>query len=101
MTELVAALPRWESRNIDFKARYLGLPLRGKPPLAPTGNALCDEIRDRCRILGYTMIYLDRIACSSEYFQSSQWRGRSGHLTAPMIRAVNALGGELRVEWPD
>lgn len=99
--ELAAALPRWDARAIDHKARKLGLKARGLPPLMLTGDPLCDAIRDRCRVLGITMAELDRMARSATYFQGREWRGKSGHRQAPMTRAVRALGGVLSVTFPD
>lgn len=99
--ELRAALPRWDMAAIDHKARRLDLKGRGRPPLMLTGDPLCDAIRDRCRVLGYSMAYLDRIAASGTYFQGNEWNGAGGHRIAPMVRAVRALGGVLGVEFPD
>lgn len=99
--ELKEAIPRWSLRSIDTKATSLKLKLRGKPALVLTGNTLCDSLRDRCRELGYSMPYLDQIARTGTYFQNREWKGKSGHRSAPMVRAVDALGGDLRVEWSD
>lgn len=99
--ELRAAFPGITYVSIVHQGQFLGLPLRGKPPLGLTGDWLCDAIRDRCRVLGYSMGQLDRMACTGSYFEKASWRQKSGHQWKPMVKAAKMLGGELRVEWPD
>ena len=99
--ELRAAFPGLTYGSIVKQGGFLALPSRGRPPLVMTGNWLCDAIRDRCRALGYSMVDLDALANTSRYFQACEWKGKGGHRWQPMVKAAKALGGELRVEWPD
>lgn len=99
--ELRAALPRWPADAIRRKGSEVGLKPRGRAPLKLTGDPLCDAIRDRCRVLGYSMAYLDRISHTSTYWSACEWNNAGGHRLTPMVRALHALGGEIDVRWPD
>ena len=99
--ELRAAFPEMTRHAIMQHGYFLGLPHRGKVPLKITGNWLCDAIRDRSMVLGYTLVQLDAMARTGKYFQESRWLNKPGHQWHPMGKAAMMLGGELRVEWPD
>ena len=99
--ELRAAFPSLTYVAIVSQGEFLALPRRGRPPLMLTGDPLCDALRDRCRVLGYSMTDLDRLACSGSYFATGAWKRKGGHRLTPMVRAVRALGGVLNIEWPD
>lgn len=100
LSDLLACFPGKGRQQIYNKAHEIGVK-RGHAPLKLTGNWLCDAIRDRCRELGYTMQQLDAMARTHDYFTEMRWKLRAGHIWLPMVKAAKALGGELRVEWPD
>lgn len=104
---LTAMLPGRTLPAVQKRVLRLNLEI---PPLAfDTSNDVVNAINNRCRDLGYTMRDLDRIAKTDEYFTRRAWgsydKDNSGRraviYSASISKAVNALGGELRVEWPD
>jgi hypothetical protein len=97
--ELVAEFSGRTWPAIIQRAHRSGLQ-KNKRPYTTTGDATLDAIRARCFALKYTMSDLDEIAGTRGYFRGRDWyRGPKG-LNA-IHRAVQALGGELRVSWED
>ena len=99
--QLCPLLPGRTHHAIYNRLSRMGL--RIPPPAADTGSPLINAIKDRCRVLGYTMQDLDHIAKTGRYFKQRGWLCGTGvaKLSGSITKAVNALGGSLRVDWPD
>lgn len=95
--ELKEAFPSLRYEQILGKAKHLKL-RRGCPPYQLTAHRLMDELRDRCRVLGYTMADLDEMAGTGRYFRRANWRKFDDE---KICRAVRAIGGAVEAIWPD
>lgn len=94
--ELMAALPNLSLSQIRSKASDIGVRRRRK--LVATGYPLIDAIRERAFEQNLSMVDLDAIARTKRFYQSGGWRG--GNFNRKFVlRAVEALGGEVVVQW--
>lgn len=104
--ELLAAFPGVSLRAIRSHAFRLNL-RRAVKPYGPTGCALLDELRDRCRFLNLSMADLDAMAGTGTYFQRSGWRSgrRAGASTnrqfsyERVVKGILAIGGNVVADW--
>jgi hypothetical protein len=95
--ELLALLPGRAWPAIRKFAAHNGI-YRERVPFRPTGVAVLDQIRSRCRELNYTMPDLDKLVKSKKYFSDAKWL--SGHIHLRAIgRAVRVLFGDLKADW--
>ncbi len=95
--ELMAALPNLTMEQIRAKASDIGVRRARRKPAA-TGYPLIDAIRERAFKLNLSMVDLDAIARTKRFYQSGGWRG--GNFNRKFVlRAVEALGGEVSVQW--
>ncbi|MEP7452806.1 hypothetical protein [Phyllobacterium sp. SB3] len=85
--------------NIRQVARYHGM-RRDRKPYKKTGIVPLDQVRDKCFDIRWTMVDLDQASRTKSYFQKSNWIGKRLNYKA-LGKAVRALDGRLRVEWPD
>lgn len=99
-SELLAALPTRTMKQIRHIANYNGI-RRVRQRYAPSGFEIIDSIRERCRLLNYSMRDLDEIAKTGCYFQRANWFNRRTPHYAHVGRAIEALAGRLVVEWED
>lgn len=97
--EICGAFPHSTWVNIQQVARYHGL-RRGSSPYQSTGYAPLDAIREKCRRVGWSMSDLDRAAKTKNYFAKMGWRGKSINHMA-IGRAIAALDGFVKVDWPE
>lgn len=72
---------------------------RQRPDYKETGIELIDEVRKRARTLRMSMRDLDALSRSKRYFQANGWIGKARVNHKALARAIDALGGRLRVEW--
>lgn len=95
--ELLAAFPDVTWEKIKAKAQHAGI-RRARRKLTTTGYPLIDLIRDRAFDLKLSMVDLDAMAGTKQYFQKAGWY--SGNLNRKaLLRAVEALGGEVSIRW--
>jgi hypothetical protein len=78
-------------------ANHVGI-RRARRELVSTGHPLIDQIRDRASDLNLSMVDLDAMAVTKKYFQRAGWVNGNLNRKA-MLRAVEALGGEVSVQW--
>lgn len=95
--ELMAALPNLTMAQIRSKASDIGVRRARRKPTA-TGYPLIDAIRERAFEQNLSMADLDAIARTKRFYQSGGWRGGNFNRKA-VLRAVEALGGEVSVRW--
>ena len=95
--ELMQAFPGMTWRRIAYKARHVGI-RRARRKLVITGHPLIDTIRDRAQNLNLSMVDIDEIAGTKRYFQKAAWCNGNFNRKA-VLRAVEALGGEVSVHW--
>lgn len=98
--ELREAFPGRSLVRIQQIARYYGFK-RCRAQLTTTGFPVIDEIRQRCHQLNYSMVDLDNIARTKKYFQKACWFNRQTPNPLYVLRAVEALGGKMTVEWDE
>ncbi len=105
---LAKLLPGRTADCIGIHLKLMGL--RIPPPAVDTGSDVVDAILERCRVLGYTKRQLDQIAGTGNYFTEKSYSRtgracvndkRATQMSKAMTLAVKALGGTLRVDWPD
>lgn len=94
---IMQALPGLRWGQIAGKAGHIRV-FRHRQRLCRTGHPIIDLIRDRAFDLNLSMVELDSIARSKTYFQKAGWR-TSGVNRKAILRAVEALGGEVSVQW--
>ncbi len=63
-----------------------------------TGIAIIDAIRDRADKMNISMVDLDAMARTKTYFKKADWH-RPGLNGKCVMRAIEALGGRILVEW--
>jgi hypothetical protein len=97
--ELQAAFPGRSIQRIRRTCSYFSI-TRNRQPLKETGYAIINEIRRRCFELNYSMVDLDEIAGTGNYFSKANWHTQGLNAKA-VYRAVKALDGELAVRWND
>ena len=86
--------------DIAFKARSMGLDVRGIPPPVTCGHPVVDAVRFRAYELGFTMARLDEIAGTKKYWQShAALTCDKRTVTEPMLKTVKTLGGYFAVCW--
>ncbi|GGD28996.1 hypothetical protein GCM10011335_35180 [Aureimonas glaciei] len=94
--------------SIRAKADKLGL-RRPQQTYTPTGNALLDSLRGRCRELCYTMVDLDEMVVSGTYFKDCGWNSpgtKQGRLKqyfsfTRIAKGIHVIGGTLDVVWDE
>ena len=102
---LAKLLPDRTIDNIGVHLKLMGL--RIPPPAFDTGSDVVNAIRERCRVLGYSMRDLDRMAGTGHYFTAHMYTRSVGNrdkvcqMSKTYALAVQALGGTFRVDWPD
>jgi hypothetical protein len=95
--DIILAFPNMSWQQIAAKACHVGL-RRARRKLNSTGHPLIDVIRDRAFDLRLSMVDLDAMAGTKRYFQKAAWC--NGHVNRKaLMRAVEALGGEVSVHW--
>lgn len=97
--QLREAFPDLSIAQIRAASRYYGI-RRKRLPLKGTGISVIDSIRQRCFELRYSMVDLDEVANTKEYFQKARWHTQ-GLKHSAIGRAVAALDGELTIRWRD
>jgi hypothetical protein len=97
--QIHAALPHRTPRQLSQIRKYYGIACKRRQ-LSPTGFPLIDAIRTRCIYLNYSMVDLDKLAGTKQYFQKAAWLN-GGIRYRAIGRAVAALDGELTVRWRD
>jgi hypothetical protein len=70
---------------------------RSRPPFKPTGHALLDAIRSRCLELRWSMMDLDAIAHTGNYFTRQQWYGKAAVNLEHAAKAIRALGDTFAI----
>jgi len=97
--EIRAAFPGRSRNNIYKMAAYFGIK-RPRKPFTPTGVPIIDQIRAKCFECALSMVDLDDMARTGNYFARAGWA--SGHVKMSAVaKAVKALGGVLAVRWDD
>lgn len=94
---ILEAFPGLRWTQIQGKAGHIRV-FRHRERLCRTGHPIIDLIRDRAFDLNISMVDLDSIARSKTYFQKAGWK-TSGLNRKAILRAVEALGGEVSVQW--
>ena len=76
---------------------------RRRQSLTPTGNKVCDAIRERASELGYSMQELDEMAETGTYYHDAPLvkLGKRVHSLDKIVRGIEALGGVVSVHFPD
>lgn len=97
--EIRDAFPTRNVINVYNMARYFGM-RRKRKPFVSTGYLAIDLIRQRCFELGLSMIDLDQMAKTGQFFSKGQWF-RFGPSPRAIHKAVAALDGQLSVVWND
>ena len=95
---LQESFPRLSHASIKTKARDMALRRRPKG-FKPTGSALLDELRERCFELKLSMVDLDDMAGTKEYFYRGTWRRAKSFDYARIAAGVHAIGGTLKADW--
>ncbi|MGD9668835.1 MAG: hypothetical protein AB7U75_07210 [Hyphomicrobiaceae bacterium] len=95
--QLQAAFPDVTWSQIKAKAQHVGIH-RARKKLVTTGYPIIDLIRDRAFELNLSMVDVDAMAGTKRYFQKACWVNGNINRKA-MMRAVEALGGEVSVSW--
>lgn len=95
--DILAAFPGLRWRQIAGKANHICV-YRHRKGLCRTGHPLIDHIRDRAFELNMSMVDLDAVARTKKYFQKAGWANGNLNRKA-LVRAVEALGGEVLVRW--
>lgn len=95
--EILAAFPgrTWEA--IARAARKRGH-RRPKAPIQPSGIPLIDQILERAVKKNMSLADLDYFARKKGYFSKRRWRHRLDN--SANLRAIRALGGQLRARFP-
>ncbi len=99
-TELVAGFPGLTRDQVIGKLRHHQIK-RPRRRFKPTGYPLLDAIRDRCYQLGWSMVDLDEIAGTANYFRCQAWLDGRGVSIRRIAKAVKVLGGTLSVTWKE
>ena len=93
--------------QVSVKATKLGLHRKRNPPIV-TKKWLLDEIRKRYLALGYNAKQMDEFAGTGIFYYKQRWKQgvAYGHSTnssthPAYLAALDALGGKMKVEWPD
>jgi hypothetical protein len=95
--DIMLAFPDMSWQQIAAKARHVGLYRTRRKPNS-TGHPLIDVIRDRAFDLRLSMVDLDAMAGTKRYFQKAAWC--NGYVDRKaLMRAVEALDGEVSVHW--
>jgi hypothetical protein len=98
--QLRAAFPGLRKRQIKDKAANLGL-YKKRRPYPSTGFPIIDQIRTRAFELNLSMLDLDELAGTKNYFQGRGWKGcRTVNGWAALL-AISALDGDVRAIWRD
>lgn len=95
--ELMVFFPDVSWEAIKAMAHRVGV-RRERRKLVSTGHPLIDRIRDRAFDLNLSMVDLDAMAGTKKYFQKAGWVNGNINRKA-MLRAIEALGGEVSVQW--
>lgn len=95
--EILAAFPGRTWNAIAHAAQKRGH-RRPKVPIEPSGNRLIDQILARAVKKNMSLADLDYFARKKGYFSRRKWRHQLDN--SANYRAVCALGGQLRAEFP-
>jgi hypothetical protein len=95
--ELLVSFPGLRWPQIRRMANYKGFTMIRRP-YAPTGITVIDAIRARAFDLNLTMVDLDAMAKTGNYFRSSRWR-TYGISKRSVCRAIDALDGDVMPIW--
>lgn len=95
--DILAAFPGLRWGQIAAKAGHVRVH-RHRKRLVRTGHPLIDHIRERAFELNMSMVDLDAMARTKKYFQKAGWANGNLNRKA-LVRAVEALGGEVLVRW--
>ncbi len=97
--ELYAAFPGLRWHQIVGKAKHIKV-RRQRKPLSRTGFPIIDTVRDRATVLNYSMVDLDALARTRNYFQKAGWH--SGRVNRRAVyKAIEALDGEVTIRWKE
>jgi hypothetical protein len=97
--QLRTAFPGLRTRQIKDKAANLGL-YKKRRPYPPSGFPIIDQIRARAFELNLSMLDLDELAGTKNYFEDRRWRRCRINGWAVCL-AVDALAGDVRAIWRD
>jgi len=95
--EICIAFPHSTWTNIKQVARYHGF-RRATFSYKLTGIPALDDVRHRCRDIGWSMVDLDKAARTGRYFQHAGWVGKRINHRA-LGRAIEALDGVVQAQW--
>lgn len=95
--ELLDAFPEVTWSKIAAIANHHGI-RRAPRTLAASGHPVIDAIRARAQHLNLSMVDLDAMAGTKRYFQKAAWCNGNFNRKA-VLRAVEALGGEVSICW--
>lgn len=99
---LCSAFPNCTQSQIQKRAKDIRL--RRETNLKPTGSPELDAIRKRATDIGWSMVDLDKMARTRQYFQKAMWHNTGGRPSYTAVRkAVAAMDGrlEIQVVWND
>lgn len=97
--ELLAEFPEYSRARIQSKIKDEGLSRRRK--FAPANHPLIDEIYQRAYELNYSLVDVDEMAATGNYFRKRNWlTHRSPNLTK-IMKAIEALGGSIAIKFED
>jgi hypothetical protein len=97
--EIMAAFPGMTHWQLAGKARHIGL--RGRRPrLKPAADSVCNAILQRVAQRGWSLVDLDEIAGTRQYFRREGWRYNAPKKAA-LWKAIEALDGEVSITWRD
>jgi hypothetical protein len=98
--EVMATFPHVTWEQISNCRQYHRI-YKKRKPFKRTGFEILDEIRRRAFELNLTMPDLDEIARTGEYFQTARWFLKDRPNPKAVMRAIEALGGKIVVQWDD
>jgi hypothetical protein len=96
--EILEAFPGLHWSQIRARARYAGF-RRARKAFKETGYPILDDIRSYAFELNLNMVELDKMAKTKRYFQKAQWISSGSANHKAILRAITALGGQLRADW--
>ncbi|WP_037088586.1 hypothetical protein [Rhizobium sp. CF080] len=96
--EISSAFPHSAWVNIRQVARYHGFRRASTLSYKLTGIPALDDVRRRCREIGWSMADLDKAARTGRYFRRAGWIGKRINHRA-LGRAIEALDGVIQAQW--
>lgn len=95
---ILSAFPGVEWSKIAARANAAKI-WRRRRPFKITGHSLLDAIRARAFELNISMVDLDDMAKTKRYFQKAQWISSGVVNRKMLLRAIEALNGNISIEW--